>query len=147
MPAVRLLQDSASHLRHANGQRHPATNKYHVRALPDAQVERRRLPLVGVYELAPVASGADVPSVQRSRVKGPAAVGTLLRHNRTGTAIGGAESTNLFLRASDIVRAVPLHRLEIARDFDRLSDVVSEIFAWHSSPAQTTESGAARTAP
>ena len=147
MPAVRLLQDSAAHLRHANGQRHPATNKYHVQALPDAQVERRRLPLVGIYELAPVASGADGPAAQRIRVAGPAAVGTLLRHNRTGTAIGGAESTNLFLRASDIVRAVPVHRLEVARDFHRLPEVVSEIFAWHSSPAQTTESSAARTSP
>ena len=143
MPAVRLLQDSAAHLRHADGQRHPATNKYHVGRLPEAQVERRRLPLVGVYELAPVPSGTDVPAVQRIRVKGPAAVGTLLRHNRTGTAIGGSESTNLFLRASDIVRAVPVHRLEVARDFTRLAEVVSEILAWYSSPAQTAPESSA----
>ena len=145
MPAVRLLQDSAAHLRHANGQRHPETNKYHVSALPDAQVERRRLPLVAIYDLAPVSSSAGAPAVERIRVKGPRAVATLLRHNRTGSAIGGSESTNLFLRASDIVRAVPVHRLEIARDFDRLGEVVSRIIAWHSSPAETpTESGASR---
>jgi len=59
-------------------------------------------------------------------------VGTLLRHHRAGTAIGGAESMNLFVRASDIVRAVPVYRLQIARDFNRLFEVVDQIRGWHS---------------
>jgi hypothetical protein len=132
MPAVRLLQDSASHLRYASGQTHPVTNKYHVNELPPDQVEMRRLPLSAVYELAPVPSGPNVPPVERIRVKGTAAVGTLLRHHRAGTAIGGAESMNLFVRASDIVRLVPVYRLQVARDFSRLPDVVEQIRAWHS---------------
>jgi hypothetical protein len=120
MPAVRLLHDSASHLRYANGQTHPVTNKYHVNELPPDQVEMRRLPLSAVYELAPVPSGPNVPPAERIRVKGTAAVGTLLRHHRAGTAIGGAESMNLFVRASDIVRVVPVYRLQVARDFSQL---------------------------
>jgi hypothetical protein len=133
VPAVRLLHDSASHLRYASGPTHPATNKYHVNELPPDQVERRRLPVGAIYELAPVPAAAGVPAVERIRVKGTAAVGTLLRHHRAGTAIGGAESTNLFLRASDIVRTVPVYRLQVARDFDRLPDVVDQIRQWHSS--------------
>jgi len=132
MPAVRLLHDAASHLRYASGQTHPVTNKYHVNELPPDQVEMRRLPLSAVYELAPVSSGPNVPPVERIRVKGTAAVGTLLRHHRAGTAIGGAESMNLFVRASDIVRLVPVYRLQVARDFSRLPDVVEQIRAWHS---------------
>jgi len=132
MPAVRLLHDSASHLRYATGQTHPATNKYHVNELPAHQVEQRRLPLRAIYELAPVPAGEGVPPVERIRVKGPPAVGTLLRHHRAGTAIGGAESMNLFVRASDIVRAVPVYRLQIARDFNRLFEVVDQIRGWHS---------------
>lgn len=132
MPAVRLLHDSASHLRYASGQTHPVTNKYHVNELPSDQVEMRRLPLSAVYELAPVLSGPDVPPVERIRVRGIAAVGTLLRHHRAGTAIGGAESTNLFVRASDLVRTVPVYRLQIARDFSRLPQVVDQIRTWHS---------------
>ena len=132
MPAVRLLHDSASHLRYASGQTHPVTNKYHVNELPPDQVEMRRLPLSAVYELAPVPSGPDVPPVERIRVTGTAAVGTLLRHHRAGTAIGGAESMNLFVRASDIVRQVPVYRLQVARDFSRLPHVVEQIQAWHS---------------
>jgi hypothetical protein len=134
MPAVRLLHDSASHLRYASGQTHPVTNKYHVNELPSDQVEMRRLPLSAVYELSPVPSGPNVPPVERVRVKGTAAVGTLLRHHRAGTAIGGSESMNLFVRASDIVRLVPVYRLQVARDFTRLPDVVEQIRAWHSAP-------------
>ena len=135
MPAVRLLHDSASHLRYASGQTHPATNKYHVNELPPDQVEMRRLPLGAIYELAPVPAGPGVPIVERIRIKGTVAVGTLLRHHRAGTAIGGSESINLFVRASDIVRTVPVYRLQIARDFSRLPDVVSQIRDWHSADA------------
>jgi len=108
------------------------TNKYHVNELPPDQVEMRRLPLSAVYELAPVPSGPDVLPVERIRVRGTAAVGTLLRHHRAGTAIGGTESMNLFVRASDIVRSVPVYRLQIARDFSRLPQVIEQLRAWHS---------------
>jgi hypothetical protein len=131
VPAVRLLHDSASRLQVAIGQTHPETNKYHLNELPTERVERRRLPLAGIYELEPIDPRAAAAPVQRKRVKGPAAVGTLLRHHRAGTAIGGAESTNLFVRASDIVRDVPVYKLQVARDFSRLSEVVDQIREWH----------------
>lgn len=132
MPAVRLLHDSASHLRYASGQTHPVTNKYHVSELPPEQVEIRRLPVSAIYELTPVPAGPNVPAAERIRVKGTDAVGTLLRHQRAGTAISGSESMQIFLRASDIVRAIPVYRLQVARDFTRLPDVVEQIQTWHS---------------
>ena len=131
IPAVRLLHDSAAQLRHDTGRRHPATNKYHVNELPPHQVERRRLPLGAVYELAPVSSLPDNRALQRTPVKGTSAVGLILRHHRAGTAIGTTESVNLFTRASDIVRTVPIFRLEVVRDFGRLDDVVGQIRDWH----------------
>ena len=142
MPAVRLLHDSASHLRYASGQTHPVTNKYHVNELPSHQVEMSRLPLGAVYELAPVPAGDGVPAVERIRISGTAAVGTLLRHHRAGTAIGGAESMNLFLRASDIVRRVPVYRLQVARDFNRLPEVVRTIRRWHTGDAASQQPNA-----
>ena len=145
MPAVRLLHDSASHLRHASGPLHPVTNKYHVNELPSQQVERRRLPLGAVYELAPVPAGVGVPPVERIRVKGPAAVSTLLRHHRAGTAIASAETTNLFVRASDIVRTVPVYRLQVARDFSRLTEVVDQIRQWHSAPTSAEAAASSTT--
>jgi len=134
MPAVRLLHDSASRLRYAEGPAHPVTNKYHVNELPSNQVETRRLPLGAVYEIVPVPAGPGVPPVERIRFRGTAAVGTLLRHHKIGTAIGSSESMTLFLRASEIVRSVPVYRLQIARDFDQLPHVVAQIRKWQSEP-------------
>ena len=73
MPAVRLLHDSASHLRYASGPTHPATNKYHVNELPSQQVERRRLPVGAIYELAPVPAGVTL-----RRAKKPDAADVIL---------------------------------------------------------------------
>jgi hypothetical protein len=139
MPAVRLLHDSAAHLRYASGPTHPVTNKYHVNELPPDQVAFRRLPLGAVYELTPVTADAGVAAVERERVTGTAAVATLLRHHRAGTAIGSVESMNLFIRASDIVRQVPVYRLHVARDFTRLPEVVAQIRAWHMAPNAATD--------
>jgi hypothetical protein len=137
MPAVRLLHDSASHLRHASGQAHPVTNKYHVNQLQPHQVEIRRLRLGAIYELAPVPAETGVPAVERINVQGTAALGALLRNHRAGTAIGAAESMNLFDRASAIVRTVPVFRLQVARDFSRLAEVVAQIRQWHSAPSES----------
>lgn len=131
MPAVRLLQDSATHLRHDSGRTHPATNKYHVNELPSEQVELRRLPLGAIYELSPVADAPGTQAAERVRVTGPAAVSTLLRHNRAGSAIVNIDSMAVFLRASDIVRAVPVYRLHITRNFARLPEAVAQIQSWH----------------
>jgi len=138
MPAVRLLHDSASHLRCPSGQTHPMTNKYHVNELPQEQVEMRRLPVSAIHELRPVPAGPNVPPVDRVRVKGTDAVSTLLRHQRTGTAISGSDSMQIFLRASDIVRLVPMYRLHVTRDFSRLPVVVEQIRTWHSA-ARTSD--------
>ena len=137
MPAVRLRHDSALHLRHASGQRHPATNKYHVSELPRHQVEMRRLRLGAIYELAPVPDDTGGPAVERIHLTGTAAVGALLRHHRAGTAIGAAESMRLFARACDIVRTVQVFRLQVARDFNRLAEVVAQIRQWHSAPSES----------
>jgi len=133
MPSVRLLQDSADRLDYAKGQTHPQTGKYHVNELPPDRVERRRVPMIALYELSPVPSAPGAPAATRTRLTGPAAVTTLIRHNRAGTAIGGSDSRNLFMRASDIVRTVPVYRLEVVRDFARLDEVVDQLVEWHSS--------------
>ena len=44
----------------------------------------------------------------------------------------------LFLRASDIVRAVPVYLLHVARDFTQLPDVVEQIRTWHAA-ARTSD--------
>lgn len=147
MPAVRLLPDAASHLGYAIRSTHAATGKYHVNALPAEQVERRRVPLAAVYELTSVPPKSGSPAVQRIAVKGASAVAALLRHNCTGAAIGLAESTNLFARAADVARSVPVYRLEITRDLTRLPEVIEQLNRWHSEPRSGDARGAPPSAP
>jgi hypothetical protein len=147
MPAVRLLDDSATRLQRAESATHdPKSGKYRVTALDDSQVETARAPLVAIYELSAVASAPDTPAANRVRLSGGIGAMTLLRHHKTGTVFGQAESRNLFDRATDIARYVPVYRLEVARDFARLPEVVSQIFAWHS-PSEVPAASAAATAP
>lgn len=136
MPAVRLLDDSAARLRHADGAtQDPKSGKYRVTALGDSQVETSRTPLAAIYELAAVTSSETTPAATRVRLTGGIAVMTLLKHHKTGIVLGQAESRNLFDRAALIARHVPVYRLEVARDFERLPDVVAQIFSWHSASA------------
>jgi hypothetical protein len=102
-----------------------------VNALPAEQVERRRVPLAAVYELISVPPKSESPAVQRIAVRGTSAVATLLRHNCTGAAIGNAESANLFARAADVARSVPVYRLEITRDLTRLPEIIAQLNRWH----------------
>ena len=132
MPAVRLLDDSAARLRRADSAtQDPKSGKYRVTALADSQVETRRVPLAAIYELAAVPSANEMPAARRVRLSGGVAVTTLLRHHKTGIVLGQAESRNLFDRAAEIARHVPIYRLEVARDFERLPEVISQVFSWH----------------
>jgi len=132
MPAVRLLDDSATRLRRTDSAtQDPKSGKYRVTALADSQVETRRAPLAAIYELSAVPSAENTPAARRVRLSGGVAVTTLLRHHKTGVVLGQAESRNLFDRASDIARRVPIYRLEVARDFERLPEVISQVFSWH----------------
>jgi len=146
MPAVRLLDDSATKLRRADSAtQDPKSGKYRVTALDDSQVETARVPLAAIYELTAVPGSVEKPAAARIRLTGGTAVTTLIRHHKTGIILGQAESRNLFDRAAEIARFVPVYRLEVARDFERLPEVISQIFSWHS-PSGVQASSPAATA-
>jgi len=67
------------------------------------------------------------------RLTGVNAIAALLRHHKTGDVLGEADRTSLFMRAADVARHVPVFRLEVARDFARLSEVVAQLRSWHTS--------------
>ena len=134
LAAVRLLDDSARRLGRSEGSpRDPKSGKYRVTSLPDTQVEKRRVPVAAIYELASVTADTAAPAAQRVRLTGVTAIAALLRHHKNGDVLGEADRTSLFMRAADVARHVPVFRLEIARDFARLSEVVAQLRSWHTS--------------
>jgi hypothetical protein len=130
---VRLLADSAMRLGVA-GTSPPqaASGKYHHSPFRGRQVERDRVPLAAIYELAPVARASASNPVRRVRLTGPSAVATLLRNHRTGDVLGDADSRTLFTRAADIAVETPVYRLELVRDLDVVEDVAARVLGWHS---------------
>jgi len=134
LAAVRLLDDSARRLGRSEGSPlDPKSGKYRVTSLPEAQVEKRRVPVAAIYELASVMADMAAPAAHRVRLTGVNAIAALLRHLKTGDVLGEADRTSLFMRAADVARYVPVFRLEVARDFARLSEVVAQLRSWHTS--------------
>jgi hypothetical protein len=56
---------------------------------------------------------------------------SLLPQARLATLLGKFEASVLLDRAARLAAVVPIYTLRVARDFDRLDDVVSRLLAWH----------------
>lgn len=100
----------------------------------DSAIGRRRVnaaPLDALYLLSSVA-GPDEPPVSRERVAEPDAVMRVLGQTKIGVLLGGHEAASVLQRTADLVSAVPVYELRVARDLSRLDDVVASFFTWHS---------------
>ncbi len=95
-----------------------------------------RLPLGAVYLLTPTSGEPSAPAVRRDRLPAVPATLALVRHAKLGGLVGGVEAARLLDQAGMVAQSVPVYRLEIARDLDRLPDAVSEIIAWHTPGSQ-----------
>jgi hypothetical protein len=60
---------------------------------------------------------------------------SLVGHAKIGSLLGRSEAPVLFDRAVRVARAARVYRLELARDFDRISEVVAHLGAWHRTAA------------
>ena len=135
--AVRLWSDSARVLRRpdlviATKDDAPvdaAAAKAGVATLPETLVVNRPVPLAAVYLLTPVASAER--AARRTRYTAVLGALALIRHAKIGPLLGRADATVLLQRATVIADAIPVYDLQIVRDFDRLDEVVAQLFAWH----------------
>lgn len=141
IPAVRLFADSASAL----GVDLTTTPEAPKHTLAPSAVERHRLvaaPLDAVYMLHSVP--AELATEPARRVRLGAVEGTIgiVKHAKVGALLGRGEAAALFERASRLAAAVPVYRLEIARDFTRFDDAIARIFAWHGATPALAETRA-----
>ena len=94
-----------------------------------------RLPLSAVYLLTPARGDAGGPAARRDRLPAVPATLALVRHAKLGGLVGGVEAARLLDQAGHVAQSVPVYRLELARDLDRLPDAVAEIIRWHTGDA------------
>lgn len=138
--SVRLWQDSAERLRvdQLAGMLVPGVKQIFTR-LPRDMLVWEPVPLAAIYLLQSCRPKANEPlltAATRSRVSlGQAAASLAQRTKLPDPLVGYGVAAADLQRAAAVVRHVPVYRLEVTRDWDRLPEVVEQIFTWHRVPA------------
>ena len=128
--AVRLWEDSADHVGTNADFRMGVGGKFVLDELADESRMDHVTPLLAVYLLSPVMDD-DAPAVERRRTNPVEGSMALMGQNKIGPLLAGIEAPVLLERSIRLADLVPVYELKIARDFDRLPEVVSQIQAWH----------------
>lgn len=134
VPFVQLWRDSAERTAGSSGSLIGDPQARKVRFGWDASATNPTVssPLAAVYVLAPYRpDGAS--GVKRERLPGVQAALALLGQAKVVGLLGGRHRVNLLQRMADLAERVPVYRLEIPRDFDRIPELTSSLWAWHSS--------------
>ena len=88
-------------------------------------------PLTAIYVLSPVNELPDSVVVRRTRLPAVSATMALVTHMKVGALLGTAEASVVLDRSAALARAVPVYRLEVVRDLQRLGEVAEAIYDWH----------------
>jgi len=98
--------------------------------LPADQLECEEVPLAACYVLTPTSDG-PAAIVRGSRLTSVHAALTLVTFTKLGALLGGVEAPVVLDRAAEIAACVPIHSVDVVRDFSRLGHVAAQLFAWH----------------
>lgn len=129
---VRLWNDSAAHFaQDGPSMRMGFGGKQVLTDMSADQLMLDPVPLLAIYTLVPVKSELGVPAVERVLLAPLQATLSLVSHAKGGALLGKAESAVVLDHASSLACAVPVYALRIARDFDRLPEVVDQLMEWH----------------
>jgi hypothetical protein len=136
VPVVQLWADSAAHVAGA------ATPVTPDQVAPKLQVAWRAsdrnaataVPLAAVYLLAPIRSDADAV-VTRARLPGVEAALALLGQAKVGALLGVERRSDLLGRLVKLGERIPVYRLEIPRDFQRIGELTTSLITWHAGGA------------
>ncbi|HEX8723789.1 MAG TPA: hypothetical protein VF737_00210 [Gemmatimonadaceae bacterium] len=141
IPAVHLWRDSVAQL-HQAGSGEDATRKQRVdwEALGTRAAEP--VPLDAVYLLGPVRAGPEV-RVTRARMGAVPAALALLGQAKIGALLGPTNAEALLDRCARLADAVPVYRLTVPRELDRLDELVRRLGEWHDAPMHVGVEGSA----
>lgn len=130
--STRLWEDSAALV--ALGEAHPSQEgaKRVFSALPDELVTHDEAPLDALYLLSPTLEAKDGKPAWRTKLNQIESAMVMLAHSKLAPLLGGSERPALFRAAASLAQTVPVYKLNVLRDFDRLPEVVDTIDSWHS---------------
>jgi hypothetical protein len=128
---VRLWADSRSRMEGSFLSRGFGPDRKGTFGMSGDRLVHDRVPLGAVYVLCPIRATREQCAVRRSRLGAAASAVALVAHTKAGMLYGCSESAVVLERASALARSVPVYTLEVARDFERLPEVVSQLMQWH----------------
>ena len=138
--AVRLWEDSAERVAGDDNIREGVGGKLVVDHLAaDARMDEVS-ELSAVYLLHPVIDEPDARAVERELTSAVESAMALVGQSKIGPLLGRSEAPVLLDRSLRLSELVPVYRLRIARDFERLSEVVATLRGWHEDARNSTES-------
>lgn len=129
--AVRLWEDSAEQVAEGQNQRIGLGGKLVVSELDDRTITHDNYPLSAVYLLAPVVAEAGRPAAERTRLSPLDSAMSLVGQAKIGGLLQGVEAPTALERSLTLSERVPVYRLSIVRDFERLAEVVDTVRSWH----------------
>jgi hypothetical protein len=96
-----------------------------------ARIARSAAAPTALYLLAPRPPGADRPAARRIPLDAVLAPVALVGRSRLGGRFDGFEHAAILDRLIQLTARIPVYRLEMDRDVDRLDAAVDEIAGWH----------------
>ncbi len=130
--AARLWSDSADRVAIGSARTGQTQGSKHVYAsLPDEHISHGVPPLHALYLLSPAREPQDGGAAWRTRLSAIESALVIIGHARLAPLLGGPEAAHQFRRATALAESLPVYRLSVVRDLDRLPDVVATIQSWH----------------
>lgn len=131
---VRLFSDSVERL---NAAAAPLTlvgdAKFTVTAMPLDFIQTDAVPLSALYLLEPALRGVSGPAAIRELLSpSEATIGLALRAKLADDLVGLPAAAARLERLAHLATAVPVYRLHVARDWDRIAECVEQLRQWHS---------------
>ncbi len=130
--AVRLRGDSAREMDlHDTDLIAGDDGKSTLATLPPESIETDGTRLEALYVLCPFPDGGDRPAADRDLLTPVQGALTLITFAKLAPLLGRSERPEVLERATTISEGVPVYHLHMARDYSRLSEVVSQVMLWH----------------
>ena len=134
--ATRLWADSAERVALGSPHASATGEKVLFSNLPADSVTHASAPLNAIYQVSPVQALDDDAPARRTRLSAVESALVIIGNAKLGPLLGKSELPALFRAGAQLARQVPVYRLDVVRDLNRLEEVAELVQLWHGSAAQ-----------
>lgn len=131
VPSIKLFRDSFARLRGGIKADIISGPKTTLMAFPEELLMRAASPLAAIYVLDPDSDGKN-EAARRIPLRSAEAVAEVALRTSLRDSLVGVEITSKKLQwVTEVVNKIPIYRLRLARNYDRLPEVTEYLMDWH----------------